>query len=180
MWYVVQTMVDREEPAIEKCRTALDREVATRVFTPKCQLPRKFHGEWQNIEKVAFPGYVFIESDSPAELEKLLMRIPSVVTPVRIGGGFYPIRTNEEMVLRKMMDANDCIRSSVGYIVDEKLVVEEGPLQHFAGLVKKMERHKRWADVEVILFEECKYMRVGLEVIARLTAEEYREMRESA
>ena len=180
MWYVVQTMVDREDSAIEKCRIALDEKVATRVFTPKCQLPRKFHGEWKNIEKVAFPGYVFIESDSSAELEKLLMRIPSVVTPVRIGGGFYPIRKDEEAMLRKMMDANDCIRSSSGYIVDEKLVVEKGPLQHFAEMVKKIERHKRWADVEVILFEECKYMRVGLEVKARITGEEYREMVESA
>ena len=35
------------------------------------------------IEKVAFPGYFFIDSNEPKQLEELLKRIPSVVTPVR-------------------------------------------------------------------------------------------------
>ena len=180
MWYVVQTMGGREQAAIEKCRNALGAEIASQIFTPRCQLPRKFQGVWQSVEKVAFPGYVFIESDHSAELEKLLMRIPSVATPVKIGGGFYPIRAEEEAVLRQMMDKDSCIRTSQGYFVDQKLVVEQGPLQHFTEMVKKVDRHKRWADVDVILFEEHKRMRVGLEVKARMTAAEYREMVESA
>ncbi|MBR1770565.1 MAG: antiterminator LoaP [Lachnospiraceae bacterium] len=176
MWYVVQTISGREQAAIEKCRTALDPDIASRIFTPRCQILKKFRGEWQSVEQIAFQGYVFIESDHPTELEKMLQRIPSVVTPVRIGGGFYPIRADEEAVLRQMMDETDCIRVSEGYVVDQQLVVETGPLQPFAQMVKKIDRHKRIAEVEVILFEERRRMRVALNIKDRLTAEAYREM----
>ncbi|MBR1853056.1 MAG: antiterminator LoaP [Lachnospiraceae bacterium] len=175
MWYVAQTVSGREQAAIEKCRIALDRETAARVFTPRCQILKKFHGEWQSVEQIAFQGYIFFDSENPEELEKKLMRIPNVVTPVKIGGGFYPIRTDEEAVLRQMMDENDCIRSSEGYLVDQKLVVENGPLCGFKGKVKKIDRHKRTALIGVCLFEEYRDMRVGLSVKGKLTAEEYRE-----
>ena len=180
MWYVVQTVVGREKGAIEKCRTALDESVAARVFTPRCQILKKFHGEWQSVEQIAFQGYVFLESESPKELEKSLMRIPSVVTPVRIGGGFYPIREDEEAVLRQMMDEDNCIRTSEGYLVDKKLVIEKGPLQPFTEMVKKIDRHKRTAMLGVRLFEECRDMRVGLSVKGIMTGDEYRGMMESA
>lgn len=180
MWYVVQTAIGREQDAVEKCRSALEEEIASRIFTPRCKLPRKFQGEWQSVEKVAFPGYVFVESDSPAELEEMLLRIPGVVTPVRIGGGFYPIRSDEEAVLRQLMDENDCICASEGYLVDQKLMVNKGPLKPFAEKVKKIDRHKRFAEVEIILFEECRQMRVGLEVKGRVTMDEYLELVKSA
>lgn len=89
MWYVVHTMVGREESAIEQCKVAVGA-VAKRFILPKCQFNRRWHGEYIMIEKVTFPGYFFIDSDDSKELEELLLRIPSVVTPVRIGGGFHP------------------------------------------------------------------------------------------
>ena len=131
------------------------------------------------FEKVAFPGYFFIESDVPEQLEKKLLRIPGVVTPVRIGGGFNPIREEEEVMLRQLMDENDCILYSIGNLVDGKLIVEEGPLKKFTGKVMRIERHDRWADIEMPLFETCKTMKVGLEIKARVTAEEYQEMKKA-
>lgn len=180
MWYVVQTVSGREQAAMEKCRNALDQGTAVKIFSPVCQLEKKYQGEWKNADRIAFPGYVFIESDCPNELEDKLKRIPSVVTPVRIGGGFHPIRRDEEAVLKQMMDGNDCIRVSVGYLVDQKLVIVKGPLEGFTEAVRWIDRHKRVADVEVLLFNERRKMRVGLEVKAKMTAEEYREMVESA
>ena len=83
-------------------------------------------------------------------------------------------------MLRQMMDGNNCIRISVGYLVDQKLVIERGPLNGFTESVKWINRHKRVADVEVLLFDERRKMRVGLEVKGKMTADEYREMVESA
>lgn len=34
-------------------------------------------------------------------------------------------------------------------------------------IVKKFDRHDRWADLEMELFEECKTMRVGLQVVSK-------------
>lgn len=141
--------------------------IAKRIILPKCQFNRRWHGEYKMIEKVTFPGYFFIDSDDPKALEELLLRIPSVVTPVRIGGGFYPINREEEVILQRMMDENDLIRASVGNVVDGKLIVDKGPLKGLEDRVRKINRHDRWGEVEMELFEECRMMKVGLQVVSR-------------
>lgn len=180
MWYVVQTISGREQASIEKCRNALPGEIAMRIFSPVCQFEKLFKREWKIEAGIAFPGYVFIESESPERLEKELRNISSVVTPVCIGGGFYPIRKEEEEMLLHMMDENNCIRTSVGYQVDQKLIVRSGPLSGLEEHVKWIDRHKRVADVEILLFEERRKMRVGLEVKGKMTTDEYRQLIQSA
>lgn len=166
MWHVVHTMIGREESAMEQCKVAVGM-TANRFILPKCQFNRRWHREDKLIEKVAFPGYFFIDSDTPKELLELLYRIPTIVTPVRIGGGFHPIKEEEVKVLEQMMDGNDVIQASVGNVVDGNLIVDKGPLKGWEGRVKKYERHDRWADVELPLFDECKTMRVGLQIVTR-------------
>lgn len=180
MWYVVQTTSGREQAAVEKCKKALSRDIAADLFVPVCQFEKLYQKQWKMVTETAFPGYVFIESTKGEELEKMLRRIADVVTPVCIGGGFYPIRAEEEEVLRTLMDENDCIRTSVGYLVDEKLIVSQGPLDAFSESVKWINRHKRVAEIEISLFNEPRKMWVGLEVKGKMTGEEYKKMLESA
>lgn len=177
MWYVVQTTSGQEDTAVEKCRKAIPTAIATKIFSPSYECMRRYLGAWHIKIQKLFPGYVFIESEDAKELEKCLENISGVVTPVVIGGGFYPIREDEQELLSEMFDPVYCIRYSLGYIVDEKLIVEEGPLLGKAEYVKKIDRHKRIAFMLIHLFGEEKRIEVGLKVPARLTGEEYREMK---
>ena len=178
MWYVTQTSVDKEYESIEKCRRALDESVVSRIFTPVSEMMKKYQGEWHITNSVLFPGYIFLESDTDSRtLEKLLWRIPGVVTPVKIGGGFNPITKEEEIFLREMMDENYHVRFSTGYIVDNQLVIKHGPLDGKTALVRKIDRHKRLAMMDVSIFQETKIVKVGLEVVAKLTGEEYAQMK---
>ena len=72
------------------------------------------------------------------------------------------------------MVQNDLIKASVGNVVDGKLIVDEGPLKDLEGRVRKFERHDRWEDVEMPLFGVYKSMKVGLQVVAKMTGEKYR------
>lgn len=107
-------------------------------------------------------------------------RIPHTVTPVCIGGGFYPIRQEEEVFLRQLLDSQACIRFSTGYLVDGQLQVWQGPLKQAQSKVRKIDRHKRLAEIEIQLFEESRYIRLGLEVKAKVSGEEYERMLETA
>ncbi len=40
-------------------------------------------------------------------------------------------------------------------------------------MVKRIDRHKRIADIEVYLWHQPKRVRVGLEIIDKITAQEY-------
>lgn len=179
MWYVVHTASGKETAAIEKCKNAIPDAIATRIFSPDHEFMRRYQGAWHiKVEKL-FPGYIFIESEQPDELLACLEHIPGTVTPVCIGG-FTPIRKDEEEFLRGMLDETYCIRYSLGYIVDGKLIVEKGPLCGRSGCVQKIDRHRRVAHIVIHLFREEKKVEVGLEVPARLTAEEYSKMKETA
>ena len=173
MWYVVLAGKGREKTAIDKCRNALSVDAAVDIFAPAYQHVRKYAGQWNLEEDVLFPGYVFIESNTPAELEKQLMRIPTTVTPVRIGGGFNPIYEEEKSVLKALMDEAYCIKMSSGVIVDDRLIIEHGPLDKCIPRIIRIDRHKRIAELEIQLWKEPRRMKAGLEVKAKLTAEEY-------
>ena len=179
MWYVVRTVIGQEEKAIEKCRNAIPVSVATDLFSPSYEYMRRYQGVWHIIQDVLFPGYVFMESDAPKELEKYLEHIPDVVSPVCIGGGFYPISKEEEDFLRSIFDNTYCIRYSLGYLVDRELVVEKGPLRGKSKYVTKIDRHRRCANLTLHLFQKEIKVRVGLGIPARLTATEYQEMKEA-
>ena len=173
MWYVVQTASGQEEKAMEQCGHAVPTNAAGAIFSPTCECMKKYQGTWHMEVQRLFPGYVFIDSERPEELEKYLKRIPGAVIPVRIGGGFYPIRKEEQEFLQDMLDESYCLRFSIGNIVDGELIVEQGPLCKKAVYVQKIDRHRRSAQVLFRLFGEERPTRVGLEVKARLTAEEY-------
>lgn len=180
MWYVAQTTCGKEREAMEKCRNALDNTTAAHIFVPRYEYRKKYQGQWHTEEATAFPGYIFIESREPEKLEKALERIPHTVTPVCIGGGFYPIRQEEEVFLRQLLDSQACIRFSTGYLVDGQLQVWQGPLKQAQSKVRKIDRHKRLAEIEIQLFEESRYIRLGLEVKAKVSGEEYERMLETA
>ena len=93
MWYIAHTTVGRELDAVDKCRKTIPEDIAAKVFT------------WHLDDDILFAGYIFIESDSDSKtLEKLLWRIPNVVSPVRIGGDFNALNKEEEQYLRQLMD----------------------------------------------------------------------------
>ena len=50
------------------------------------------------------------------------------------------------------MDGNHTVRMSEGYISGDKITVTRGPLMGFEGDIRKIDRHKRRAYIDVTLF----------------------------
>ena len=170
MWYIAHTTAGRELDAVDKCRKAIPEDIAAKVFSPIWQHAKKYEGTWHLDDDILFAGYIFIESDSDSKtLEKLLWRIPNVVSPVRIGGDFNALNKEEEQYLRQLMDEYNYIAMLYGYIVDNQLMIYKGPLSGWSDMVKRIDRHKRIADIEVYLWHQPKRVRVGLEIIDKIT-----------
>lgn len=179
MWYIAHTTAGRELDAVDKCRKSIPEDIAARVFSPIWQHAKKYEGSWHLDDDILFAGYIFIESDSDSKtLEKLLWRMPNVVSPVRIGGDFNALNKEEEQYLRQLMDEYNCIAMSYGYIVDDQLMIYKGPLSGKSDMVKKIDRHKRIADIEVYLWHQPKRVRVGLEIIDKITKTDINEFEE--
>jgi transcriptional antiterminator NusG len=55
----------------------------------------------------------------------------------------------------------------VGVIEGDRIIVTKGPLQGFESLIKKIDRHKRKATIEITLMGLPLAVDVGLEVISK-------------
>lgn len=172
MWYVLQVAVGREDTLLPSIEKALLTVGGCEVFTPHYQGFRKVQGIWRNETRVLFPGYVFVDTDQAEPVEKRLHIFTTSIKPVCIGGGFYPIRPEEQAYLMKMMDSPYEIAASVGDIIDGKLTIRQGPLRGRAELVRRIDRHKRTADVACTLWGEERRMRVGLELRRKIVTAE--------
>lgn len=180
MWYVIQVKCGSEVDICKKCRQALPISVCSDIFVPKFQKLMKFKDIWKKEERILFPGYVFVKSEKPQEVKRYLKPLNAIVRPVSIGGGFYPIRKEEETFLQNVMDKNYVLNTSKGYVVDGSLVVTQGPLIRYADYVKRFDRHKRIGELEIALWGEKRKVMVGLEVVARVTAAEFESVRGKA
>ena len=63
------------------------------------------------------------------------------------------------------------VEMSIGIIEGDRVHIFEGPLQGMEGLIRKIDRHKRMAYLEVEMFGRMVEMRVGLEIIEKITAD---------
>ncbi len=177
MWYVLQVAVGREEELCQKCKKAFLGKEATDIFVPKYVWMKKVKGVRKKEVSPLFFGYIFVESETPKALEKRL-EVFQDVRPVCIGDEFCPLKKEEEDFLRQFLGQEKIISFSVGYIVDGELkIVNDGILKDFTKKVKKINRHKRLAEVEVSLFGEKRTMLAGLEVKDKITAEQFEEIK---
>ena len=177
MWYVLQVTAGREDSICEDCKKVFLGEVASQIFVPKYVWLKKMKGIRKKEVKPLFAGYLFAESDRPDALEKRLQVFQNV-KPVRIGGGFYPIRKEEEDTLIQLWGKEKLVRFSTGYLVEGELKVTDGSLKNknFSEKIRKIDRHNRLAEMELPLFGETRIVRIGLEVKAKISREEYEEI----
>ena len=68
MYYVIQVQTSKEDRMIEEIKRHLSDDVLIDVFTPLYVQRKKIKGEWVDVEKPAFPGYIFIETDNIKEV----------------------------------------------------------------------------------------------------------------
>lgn len=155
-WYVLRTIPEKEQQAAELMEHMIDHRLWT-----YCRILKKIKvfrsgGALHLLEERMFPGYLFIRTNCPAELEKKLKqarRFPQFVGTV-------------DDVLISVEDADlDFLRNVCGeelqYTMgitrvilgkDNQIVRAEGVLSRYLNRIVKLNLRKRFAMVDVKLF----------------------------
>lgn len=178
MWYVVQTMSGEEQDCLQVCKNKVDASVYKEMFVPMYINKKHFRKQWHDIAKPLFPGYFFIDTDDIEPVLEELGKVQRFTKVLRNADAVSPVTPEEQEFLQSMMDENHTILCSVGFIVGEKICVTEGPLRNHYGLIKKINRHRRVAILEIDFFGRKTPAEVGMEVLARLTEEEFQELKQ--
>lgn len=167
MWYVIQVRTGTEEEIQRQCENIIDKSILERSFIPKYEQERKYQGKWHTELKVLFPGYVFLISEDMEKLFFELKRIMGLTKLLGTGETVVPLTDEETDFLLKLGGEEQTVEMSEGIIENDMVVVTSGPLKGNEGLIKKIDRHKRKAWLEIEMFGRMVEMQVGLEVVGR-------------
>lgn len=167
MWYVIQTKSGEEEKNMNLCKRALKAGSYCDAFVPKYVCMKRYEGAWHYEQRVLFSGYFFIDTNQPDIVEKAILPLSRLMKPVYVGKDFVPIYKEEQSFLEEMMDAEHSISMSRGNIVQGVCDIQEGPLQKKVSFIRKIDRHKRTAEIELHLFGQERRVKMGLEIVSK-------------
>lgn len=165
MWYVIQVMSGEERRTLELCRALIDRPADCELFLPEIEAMRRYRGEWHKEKRIMFPGYLFVVTDYLEQLLLELDKIPKLTKVLGCERMPIPLREEEVGLLQQMLNGEHVAEISEGIIVGERLEIQSGPMKGMEGFVKKINRHKRIAWLEVKLFGRLVEVMLGVEVM---------------
>lgn len=170
IWYVARVRIGAEENVRRRCMEQISSEILKNCYVFRYREKRRVRGEWIVQESVLFPGYVFLEFGK-AETGKIgreLWCIQEAIGILDTNGGL-DVLTNEEVdFLEAIGGCGQLVELSEGVIEGSKVRVYLGPLVGKEKYIKKIDRHKRKAFLELPIFGEKQRMQVGLEIVAKI------------
>lgn len=175
VYYVIQVAPGKEEETEKFIEERVSQEWYFSCFHPVRHVRKKFRGVWKDRHEKLLPGYVFIDSKNARELYLDLKRIPMMTKLLGWEREFITALTKEETDwLERIVSAGEDgkLTGEVGLSqieVDEndKVRILSGPLKDMEGMVKRINLHKRIAEVEVVFMGRKTTIHLGVEVVER-------------
>lgn len=164
MWYVIQVKTGNEEEISTQCSRIVDSAVLENSFIPYSEQMKKYHGEWHKEKKVLFPGYVFLVSQDKDRLFLELKKVTGLTKLLGTGQEVVPLSEEEVAFLQKFGREEQIVEMSQGMIENDKVIITSGPLMGNEALIKKIDRHKRRAYLEIEMFGRKVETQVGVEI----------------
>ena len=168
MWYVMQVRTGSEENIQLQCQKDISSEVLEDCFIPYYEEKRNIKGEWTTQRKILFPGYVFLDSHEVTRLYSNLQQVSGLTKLLKTGDEVVPLTKEEVHFLKTFGGEEQIVAVSEGVIENSKVVVMSGPLIGKEGYIKKIDRHKRRAFLEMPMFGRVQKIQVGLEIVAKV------------
>lgn len=167
MWYVIQTETGKEE----KTKACIEKRVSSDFYHDirvlYYETKRRYLGDWHIEKKRLFPGYLFIDSDTTEELYLELKKVPELTKLLGYDGDIVALRPEEERFLRELTEKDGTAAMSFGVQIGDKIIVKEGVLVGKESVIRKVDRHKRKALIEIEMLGESRLIEVGLEIVEK-------------
>lgn len=171
-WLVLQTLVGQEPRVAERLQRHFMQE--QEVVHPRRKLKIRRQGEYLDSEKTLFPGYIFFRGhcDDPAQFEERILmltrsrrELPGMIKILGQGRRPVPIYEHEARLIWAMMDAAEIIDYSQACYEGARVRIVGGPLLGREGIIRKLNRRKGRATVEMTLFGAVNHTDLGVEYL---------------
>lgn len=171
MWYVAQVATGQEEHTLRLIRQHVgvgEGGVLEECFIPQYETKQRVRGEWVIRTRPLFPGYLIAITDQVEDLEQALRDVPAFTKILGNDDAFIPLSDSDIAWLDAFTQADHrVVDISEGIIEGDEIKITHGPLMNHAGWIKKIDRHKRLAYLEVEMFGRTIETKVGLEIVRK-------------
>ncbi|HIS48070.1 MAG TPA: antiterminator LoaP [Candidatus Scybalocola faecigallinarum] len=168
MWYVIQVRTGTEENIRIQCEKFIqDKTIMETCFIPYYEEKKRFQGRWNLEKKILFPGYIFIITRNAAELHEALKKVMGLTKILGVGDTMIPLTAKEVAFMERFGGPRQIVGMSEGIIEGSQIIITSGPLQGLEGYIKKIDRHKRKAWVELPMFGRMQKVEVGVEIVRK-------------
>ncbi len=167
-WYVIQVTTNNENNICQRIKSLVDNNLYIDCFVPLAERFYKTDGVYKKITRPLFPGYIFMISDNIDEVFQQLKKVPYFTKILHQDYFFVPVEDYEIQSFISFLDEEKTVTMSVGYIEGTRIYVQKGPLKGQEGRIRKIDRHKRIADVEISFMGRTTTVNMPLEIISKI------------
>lgn len=167
MWYVIQTSPGEELMVKKIIENVVPKDCYEECRIIFYEVERKYQGKWHQEKRKMFPGYLFMITDDISEVQIHLKRFPQMSKLLGVGDEVVPVTKAEENFLRRLSGEEGNVEMSVGIQVGDEIRISKGSLKGLESRIRKIDRHKRKALIDLDLFGESRLVEVGLEIIEK-------------
>lgn len=158
------------------------RGLCTSCFYPVRHMRKKIRGNWVDYYERLIPGYIFAESEDILRLYEELFKLPFFMKILgkdeqKDSAMFQALQTDEVRWLqaimgnrpeRKTTDEQPVVElSQVCFDENDQVKILSGPLTSMTGMIRKINVHRRVAEVEVELMGRKIPVHLGIELLGR-------------
>ena len=158
-WYVLKTVSGKEAKVKEYIEAELKHNPFLSQYVSQIVIPMEKHavqrsdGKRVVKEKVALPGYIFVEAEMKGDVAHTLRFMPNVLG--FLGGLDNPSPVKQSEINRMLGNAEETEivdEVVIPYEVNETVKVTEGPFSGFSGVIEEVNAEKRKLKVMVKIF----------------------------
>lgn len=172
-WYVLFVKSGKERKVEQYLSKQLNTDVCT-PFMPLQEILFKRSGVIKNEIRFLFPGYVFVESMLAGQeflevTNHLINKSSDIISLLKYSDTEIAMKESEKLRLLSLCNNDHCIEASYGIIEGDKIHIFDGPLKGMESIVRKVNRHKREALIEIEIMGDVRLVTVALEVVEKVT-----------
>ena len=166
MWYVIQTMSGNEHEVCLWINTYIDKSFYKRCFVPLYQDVWRQGGIAHSEIKRLFPGYLFIETDTPERVYEALKKILKFAVVLSADDDsskcFLPLHKEEEIFFDTILSDGLMTISYIHKNKSGRIDMVIGPLQAYMNKIETIDPQHRRAMVNIPLLGKKRRIKFGL------------------
>lgn len=171
-WFVFFVQTGSEQTACDFLNKLFNKEDSN-AFIPQVELIFKNSRLIRKELRPMFPGYVFADSTlnertfitQAYRFTRFSKCIFQLLGTKNIE--FMKLTEDEKNYLLGFCEGGYVTEESKGFIIGDKIFVTSGPLKGRESIIKKVDRHKRRAEIEMSFLGDIRLVNVSLEIVSK-------------